>query len=428
MQKVLIITYYWPPAGGPGVQRWLKFVTYLPEYGIEPIVFVPQNPTYPIYDESLLDEIPKGIRIIKQPIFEPYRWASVFSKKKTKRISSGIIQKQQRQSYVERLMLWVRGNLFIPDARKFWVNPSVRALKKIIREENIETIITSGPPHSMHLIGLKLKQKLKLNWLADFRDPWTSIGYHKKLKLTKTSQQKHKKLESLVLNTADRIVVTSQTTKNEFSRITPKPITVITNGYEGETPRVGLDTDFTISHIGSLLTDRNPLVLWKVLAELIAENEAFKAALKIQLIGVVGDEVLQSINDCDLSNVLEVLGYVSHQKVLEYQAKSQVLLLLEIDAPETQGIIPGKLFEYFNANRPILALGPKGWEAGEMVEKHKAGHYLTLDKKEILKKIILQWFTQFQEDSLNCSSERPQQYHRRQLTKSLANLLTWELF
>ena len=257
MKKVLIITYYWPPAGGPGVQRWLKFVKYLQDFNIEPVVYIPENPNYPIIDEAFVNEIPKGIKIYKHPIFEPYKLASIFFSKKTKRISSGIIQ-TKNQSSLEKIMLWVRGNLFIPDARKYWVNPSVDYLSGLIQKESIDTIITTGPPHSVHLIGLKLKEKLNVKWISDFRDPWTSIGYHKKLKLTKASQRKHKKLESKVLKAADKVIVTSTTTKNEFKKITDQPIMVITNGFDSDYDgNDRLDVKFSIAHIGSLLTGRN---------------------------------------------------------------------------------------------------------------------------------------------------------------------------
>jgi len=233
-KKLLIITYYWPPAGGPGVQRWLKFVKYLPDFDVQPIVFVPENPTYPIVDSNLVAEVSDKAIILKTPIFEPYQLASFLSKNKTKKISSGIIPNQKKQSFLEKVMLWVRGNLFIPDARVFWVKPSVAYLEKYIRENEIDTIITSGPPHSLHLIGLELKQKMNLKWLADFRDPWTTIGYHKSLRLSQYAAKKHKQLESQVLNSADTIIVTSKTTKAEFQALTTKPIEVITNGFDVE--------------------------------------------------------------------------------------------------------------------------------------------------------------------------------------------------
>jgi len=233
-KKILIITYYWPPAGGPGVQRWLKFVKYLPDFGIQPFVYIPENPTYPIVDENLVKEVSDKAIIVKHKIFEPYQLASFFSKNKTKKISSGIIPNQKKQSFMDKTFLWIRGNLFIPDARVFWVKPSVSYLEKYIRENNIDTIITSGPPHSLHLIGLELKQKLNVKWFADFRDPWTTIGYHKSLRLSNYAAKKHKALERQVLNSADTIIVTSNTTKIEFQAITSKPIAVITNGYDTE--------------------------------------------------------------------------------------------------------------------------------------------------------------------------------------------------
>ena len=261
--KVLIILYYWPPAGGPGVQRWLKFVKYLPEFGIEPIVYCPENPNYPILDKSLVNEIPENVTILKQPISEPYGLASLFSKGSAKKISSGVIPKAKKQTFIEKAMLYIRGNYFIPDARKNWVEPSVAFLSNYIQKHQIETIITTGPPHSLHLIGLQLKEKLGVKWLADFRDPWTTIGYHKALKLTESSKVKHTDLELKVLNTTDEIIVTSNHTKNEFQTKTKQPISVITNGYDSHSVRAeGKDELFTLSHIGSLLSERNPKILW----------------------------------------------------------------------------------------------------------------------------------------------------------------------
>jgi len=324
MQRVLIITYYWPPAGGPGVQRWLKFVKYLRDFNIEPIVYTPENPNYPIIDNTFLEEVPEGIKVYKKPILEPYGFARIFSKNKTKKISSGIID-PHNQSVMEKLLLWIRGNLFIPDARKFWIKPSVAFLATIIEQEGIGTVITTGPPHSIHLIGLELKKRSKVRWISDFRDPWTSIGYHNKLKLTVSSQKKHKRLEQLVLNEADKIIVTSETTKQEFSNLTKKPIEVITNGYDtvNEGPGI-LDIDFTVSHIGSLLSGRNPKNLWKAISELIHEIPDFKKYFKLQLAGVISSDVLESIYFFGLQPYTQLLGYVSHEEALQYQKKSQV--------------------------------------------------------------------------------------------------------
>ncbi|MFC0604348.1 glycosyltransferase [Winogradskyella pulchriflava] len=423
-RKILIITYYWPPAGGPGVQRWLKFVKYLPEFNIEPIVYCPENPSYPIRDESLVNEIPKDITTIKQPIKEPYALASLFSKRGTKQISSGVIPKAKKQSMVEKLMLYIRGNYFIPDARKNWVNPSVSFLSSYIKEHQIETIITTGPPHSLHLIGLQLKARLGVKWIADFRDPWTTIGYHKDLKLTKSSKAKHKSLESKVLNTTDHIIVTSNHTKNEFQTKTNQPVTVITNGYDSHSVSVeGKDEKFTLSHIGSLLSERNPLVLWNVLSELINENETFSKAFQLNLVGVVSDDVIESINLNGLKKHLNIVGYVSHDEALQFQMKSQLLLLIEIDSEDTKAIIPGKVFEYLISETPILAIGPKDSDVEQIIKSTNTGKYFNYNEKAELKTQILTYFEAYQNKQLVTSPIGIQPYSRKALTKKLSELI-----
>ena len=423
-KKTLIITYYWPPAGGPGVQRWLKFVKYLPEFGIEPVVYCPENPNYPIIDQSLVNEIPDNITILKQPINEPYGLASWFSKGSSKKISSGVIPKAKKQSLIEKAMLYVRGNYFIPDARKNWVQPSVSFLSDYIEKHKIETIITTGPPHSLHLIGLQLKARLGVRWLADFRDPWTTIGYHKDLKLTDSSKAKHIDLEQMVLNTADEIIVTSNHTKNEFQTKTKQPITVITNGYDAHSVRVeGKDDKFTLSHIGSLLSERNPVVLWETLSELIQDDKAFSEAFKLQLIGVVSDDVIESIHQNGLNNHVNVVGYVSHDQALKFQMQSQLLLLIEIDSEDTKAIIPGKVFEYIVSETPILAIGPKDADVEQIIKSTNTGTYFNYQQKAQLKLQILNYFEAFKNKTLTVNAIGLQQYSRKVLTKKLSEII-----
>lgn len=423
-KKLLIITYYWPPAGGPGVQRWLKFVKYLPDFGIQPIVYIPENPTYPIVDENLLNDVSDKAIILKQKIFEPYQLASFLSKNKTKKMNSGIIPNQKKQSFLDKVFLWIRGNLFIPDARFFWVKPSVSYLEKYIVENNIDTIVTSGPPHSLHLIGLKLKQKLKVNWVADFRDPWTTIGYHKSLRLSDYASKKHKALERKVLNTADTILVTSKTTKTEFEAITNKPITVITNGYDFEkVEKQTLDTKFSLAHIGSFLSERNPKLLWESLVELIDEVPDFKKHLEIKSIGAVSQEVLETITQFGLNSYLNNLGYVSHAEAVAHQRKSQVLLLIEINSEETKSIIPGKLFEYMVSNRPIIAIGPNGSDFAEIMTDTNTGVFFDYSEKMKLKSVILGFYNQFLEGKLQANGVGLQKYSRKNLTNKLVQLI-----
>lgn len=423
MKRVLIICYYWPPAGGPGVQRWLKFVSYFKEFGIDPVVFVPENAHYPLQDKSFVDEVPADIQVVPFPIKEPYRFAKWFSKKKTQQISSGIIS-EKSPSRLEKFLLYVRGNLFIPDARVGWVKPSVKYLKKFLPENNIDTIITTGPPHSLHLIGMQLSEALNIKWIADFRDPWTTIHYHKSLQLSKKSEAKHKALEKQVLNAADRVVVTSWNTQKEFEAITSKPIDVITNGFDTKKViRRNPDSKFSIVHVGSLLSNRNPQVLWNVLAELVSENEAFKNALQIKLVGVVGEEIRESITNQGLMMFTEIPGYVSHTEALQLQHNAQVLLLVEMDREETKAIIPGKLFEYLRAERPILALGPNGSDIKKVLDETGTGHYFGYQDAQDLKQELLQCFDDYEHSTLTGGSQGIEKYSRRELTQKMAALI-----
>ncbi|MFH4969092.1 glycosyltransferase family 4 protein [Gaetbulibacter sp. M240] len=423
-KKVLIITYYWPPAGGPGVQRWLKFVKYLPEFDIEPVVYIPENPHYPLQDLSLNSEVSESITILKQPIREPYNLAGLFSRRTSKTISKGIISDTTNQSFIEKLLLFIRGNFFIPDARRYWVKPSVKYIYDYLENHGIDTLITTGPPHSLHLIGLDLKQKLNIKWIADFRDPWTTIGYHKQLRLTKRAEKKHKKLESEVLTGADKIIVTSQVTKSEFKLITSKPVEVITNGFDDErVSDFSLDSKFSLAHIGSLLSKRNPEILWKVLSELVDENTEFAKDLELKFVGAVSDQVLKSIHDNKLSDYVNEVGYKSHNEAIKIQKESQILLLIEIDSEATKCIIPGKLFEYMVSNRPILALGPKGSDVERIITETNTGNYFYYEAHNALKSTILRHYKSYKTDDLKMQPIGVQKYHRKALTESLSKLL-----
>ncbi|CAH8285523.1 glycosyl transferase family 4 [Mariniflexile fucanivorans] len=423
-KKALIITYYWPPAGGPGVQRWLKFVKYLPDFNIEPVVYIPENPNYPIVDAHLNTEVSSNLIILKQPIKEPYKLAGLFSKKTSKTISKGIISEKKTQSFVEKVMLYIRGNYFIPDARKAWVKPSVAFLLEYISKENIEMIITTGPPHSLHLIGLQLKEQLGVKWIADFRDPWTTIGYHKELMLTEASKAKHKALEKQVLNTANQIIVTSFTTKKEFQQLTNKPIEVITNGYDYESVApFEMDSKFTLAHIGSLLSKRNPEILWQVLRDLIAENKSFSKDFQLDFIGFISESILESIKNYNLSDYINKIGYVSHKEAIVFQKKSQVLLLIEIDSEDTKCIIPGKLFEYMVSNRPIIAIGPNDSDVEKIIKETNTGHYFNYQNYDSLKTVILEHYNSYQKNTLQVHPIGLQKYSRKSLTETLSKLL-----
>ena len=425
MKKVLIITYYWPPAGGPGVQRWVKFVKYLRDFGVEPIIYTPQNPTYPMLDPYMVAEVPEDLTVLKTKIFEPYALASLFSKEKTQKISAGIIP-TKKPSLLDKFLLWIRGNLFLPDARVLWVRPSVKYLSKYLSENQIDTIITTAPPHSLHLIGLHLKEQFPaLRWIADFRDPWTTIGYHSQLRLTQRSARKHLALERAVLQAADTLIVTSPSTQKEFQTKTSRPIVVITNGYDDDLPAVtpSLSPYFLLSHIGSLLSERNPEHLWQVLSEMTQEQADFRRDLRLCLAGKVSDEVLTSLQKWQLTEFLDLKGYISHAEALALQRQSQLLLLLEINHPKTEGIIPGKLFEYMASQRPILALGYQNWDVKDIITQTHTGLTLSLTDTQGIKQALTHYYTLYKAQQLQTQPVSLEVYHRKTLTQRLSEVI-----
>ena len=341
-------------------------------------------------------------------------------------MSAGII-KEKDPGLIEKALLSIRGNFFIPDARVGWVKSTIKKLVPLIENESFDQLITTGPPHSVHLIGQGLKQKTGIKWVADFRDPWTSIGYHKKLRLRSSARKKHKLLEYKVLNEADKILVTSPGTAQEFKKITPRPVHLITNGYsEMSSTSAPLTESFSITHTGSLLSGRNPLVLWDALEELIRENKEFAQSVELVLAGTVSQDILDDLEKRNLSPCLKLLGYLPHEEIRNLQASSQVLLLIEIDHEDTRSILPGKLFEYLSSQRPVLAIGPSEWHAAPILFETKAGKAYRYDQKDEIKAQLLDWFDRFKKGVLTLNTKGVEAYSRKNRTKALAQILQWE--
>lgn len=420
MKKVLLITYYWPPSGGSGVQRWLNFTKYLSDFDIEPTVYTVSNPLYAIEDFSL--KTPEHVTVIRHAIWEPYQLASFFSGKNMKETSSGFLD--QSKSVKTTIVNYIRANYFIPDARKYWIKPSVKFLKTYLLEHNIDTIITSGPPHSLHLIGLKLQEVLKVKWIADFRDPWTQIDYFHNLPFTKKALQKHIDLERQVAQKADSVLVVGKTMCDYYSAFN-KQVYVISNGFETieNQIEIDLDTKFSLTHIGLLNADRNSEMFWKVIRELMDDNPEFKEAILVRLIGKIADEVNQSIDKYQLNSVVKFINYLPHSDVLNYQKVSQVLLLLVNRVPNAKGIITGKIFEYLLAKRPILAIGPLDGDLAEVLNKTKAGVIVDFDDKKRLKESLLTYFEAFKNHSLVSKSQHINDYHAKTICGKLADII-----
>jgi hypothetical protein len=427
MKKVLIITYYWIPSGGAGVQRWVKFAKYLRQYGWEPIIYTPENPEYPSIDHSFEKDIPADITVLKTPIWEPYNVYRNLTGKKNQAINAGFISENKTQGWRDKLSIWIRGNFLIPDPRRFWIKPSVGFLSDYLKENPVGAVITTGPPHSMHLIGLGLKKNFpSLPWVADFRDPWTNIDFYKDLNLTWLADKIHHKLEREVLQNADTVLVVSRGMEEEFAPMKPKKLQVITNGYDESDVQVGtltLDGRFSISHIGTLNAARNPRIVWKVLSEICAENIDFKKDLQIQLVGKVDFSVLEDIQSYGLQEQLLKIDYLSHSEAIAKQNSSQVLMLLINQSGNAKGILTGKFFEYLAAKRPILAVGPTDGDAAVVLNETGAGVIVDFADEQETKTAILNYYNQYKKGTLSVQSESVERFSRRSLTGELAGLL-----
>ncbi len=428
MKRVLIITYYWPPSGGAGVQRWLKFVKYLHEFGWEPVVYTPLNPEIPYKDETLLSDIPAGTEIIGSNIFEPYQLYNYFTgKKKDTKFQHGFLKdsKSAKTSVAEKLAVWIRGNIFIPDARRFWIGPSVKYLKQYLHKHPVDLIVSTGPPHSLHLIARALKKKTSLPWLADFRDPWTGIYYFDKLMLSQQAKQKHHRLEQACLDEADHVVTVGATMKRDFGKRTSTPITVITNGFD-ESDFAALTADaqpqFSIFYSGMFLPDQNPPELWEVLAEMTAEDPAFAGSLRLHFTGRCDAGILRDIEKHGLSKYLQLQDYVPHAQLPALQ-QSASLLLLSINRIENASyILTGKVFEYLAAGRPILAFCPAESDVAGVIRETSSGYTIDFGQKAALKALLNELFAQYKANKLALTGQDARAYTRRALTQQMAEL------
>ncbi|RME18706.1 MAG: glycosyl transferase family 1 [Bacteroidetes bacterium] len=403
MKKILIITYYWPPSGGSGVQRWLKFVKYLTKNNYHCIVYTPRNPEIPVIDHSLEKDIPnQNFELIKTKILEPYLLYKLFTGKssKDKITVSFLNEKQKTKSLTEKISQWIRGNIFIPDAKILWIKPSVKILSTLLKTNKIDVIISTGPPHSLHIIALKLKQQFPdIKWIADFRDPWTNIDFLNELQLTSYALQQHKNLEKKVVQTADRIISVSPTLTKELSLLDPsnkEKFFTITNGFDEDDyinipPAANTNKNFIITHAGLIPSNRNPQVLWKALFELRNENK-LPENLKIQLIGKTDALIMEEIKKHQLEKYIEKLDYLPHSEVIKAESNANVLLLIINNAPNSKGIITGKLFEYLALQKPIIAIGPPDGDAAKIIHQTHSGIIIDYDDVEGMKNALLKLF------------------------------------
>ncbi|HNY03014.1 MAG TPA: glycosyl transferase family 1 [Bacteroidales bacterium] len=427
MKKALILTYYWPPSGGAGVQRWLKFVKYFRESGWEPVVYTPENPEYPEHDPSLLKDVPEGIEVIRTPIHEPYgAYKRLIGQKKEEKIQAGFLSVKKKNPLVENLSVWIRGNLFIPDARCLWIGPSVRFLTRYLTEHPVHAIISTGPPHSMHRIAYGLKKRIKIPWLADFRDPWTGIDFYGQLKLTRFADKKHHRQEREVLSAADRVTVVSWHWAMDLEKLWDREYDVVTNGFDPDdfrTTGIPVREPFELTHVGSLNRDRNPGLLWEVLAGLCRENAQFRQDLKLRFIGKCDHSLFADLEKYGLKDLTAEIAYMPHAEVIRESAASQVLLLLLNNTPNVLGIVPGKIFEYLATRRPVLCIGPPEGDSARILRESGAGETCGFSDREAMRTAILGLYDRYRAGKLESCDGDFDAFSRRRLTAKITAIL-----
>jgi hypothetical protein len=430
MKKALVILYYWPPSGGMAVQRWLKFTKYLREFDWEPVIVAPENAHYPETDHSLEQEIPEGIQVIRVPIFEPSRlYGKFIGSKEGENIGVSFALKKKPSKFASvknSLSLWVRGNLVIPDAHVFWVRPVYRHLKRYLGGNPVDVIITTGTPHSLHLIGLKLRRKFDIPWVADFRDLWTKIDFYQDLKLTRLADRIHHHLERKVVSGADHVITVGDLWKEEFLQIGAKQVTVITNGYDPEdVPQEEPvpDRKFTIVHVGSVGKNRDARALWEVLAHKADSDPAFARDLSLVFIGNVDFSVAESLKQAGLTKYITRIGYLSHRDAMRSQQNARLLLLLINNSADAKGRLTGKIFEYLASRRPILAIGPEDGEASKLLEATGTGHAADYNNAIRIGALVDSFYQAYREGKTDAGNFDPGRYSRRALSGNLAGLL-----
>ena len=435
MKRVLVITYYWPPSGGSGVQRWVKFAKYLPSEGWQPVIYTPENPEYTAIDHTLEAEIPREAEIIRRPIAEPYnlyrrlmgKGASTDMKTLTAGASGGAVTEisSGRKSFKQRLSLWVRGNLFVPDPRAGWVKPSVRFLKEYLKEHPVDVIVTTGPPHSMHLIGQRLHKELGIPWIPDFRDPWSRMYYLKHLPMTHRTWRRLREMEQSVLDECSTVLAVTPLVQEEFRAQTATPVEMITNGYDGIDFEQSVEPDgfFNIVHTGLFAADGNPLTLWKVLGLKAWADADFKKALRLRLVGKVDREVYDAIEDVGLKDNVVDLGYKDHLTAVREQLAATVLVLPLRNDPEYRPILPGKLFEYLASRRPILGIGQEDGAMARVLTDTGAGITADWDNMDAMRSFIDTEWEQFKAGDVPPVAGDITRFSRRSLTHELAALL-----
>ncbi|MFW6018963.1 MAG: glycosyltransferase family 4 protein [Bacteroidales bacterium] len=427
-KRILIITYYWPPSGGSGVLRWVKMTKYLYELGYEPVIYTADNADYPVIDESIADDLPDSLEVIRQQIWEPYDLYRKFTgkAKEEKFNQGGFTSATAGNQKKENLALWIRSNFFIPDARRFWVKPSVSYLKQYLMNNPVDYIITTGPPHSLHLIGMKLKKIMNIPWIADFRDPWTKIYYYPELPLIQPADALHHHLEKKVLKNADSVITVGKTIATELEQISKRYVKVVHNGYDhAEMPEIKPPNNekFRIIHTGNISRSKNQPFFWKVLSYFLDKNPGMEEDLEIVLAGTLDYKVDEDLQNYDLEKFVTRTGYLPHHETLELQQTASLLLLMISDTAHSKGVLTGKLFEYLASEKPVIAIAPENSDLADIIRDCKAGEIVGFGDKRKLTNVLSFYYEQFQQKKLESTTTQYEKFSRIELTKKFSEIL-----
>lgn len=427
----MIITYYWPPSGGAGVQRSLKFVKYLTAFGIEPIVITvdPSQATYPILDESLLKEVSADVKVIRTRSFEPLKVLAAVKGKDN--IPHGGFANTNKESITQKTLRFIRGNFFIPDARKGWVRFAVTAASDLIEKEKIDTVFVSSPPHSSQLIGLELKEKYNVRWIADMRDPWTDIYYYEDLLHTALSAKIDANYEKKVLESADAVISVSEPINTMFlaksDKLDPKKFHVIPNGYDESDfdPNIKKDQSFfQITYVGTMADNYRPSILFRSIKKLMDEFNGSEKLVRLTMVGSSAAAINRLMQETALEKEAELISHVDHSTAINYMQKANVLLLVIPDVKDSDGILTGKLFEYLACKVPVIGLGPVNGKANKILAECKSGRLFERTEEsalyENLKQLYLDWKAG---KSSTANTEEIKKYSRRELSRTLAEIL-----
>jgi glycosyltransferase involved in cell wall biosynthesis len=427
VKKVLIITYYWPPSGGSGVQRWLKFVKFLPEYEIQPFVLTvdPVYAWYPQSDPGLENDLSPGVKVTRTPSFEFLKVVSrIFGRKK---VAYGGFTNVDKKNPLQVFLRFMRGNFFIPDARVGWNRYAFREARKLVINNGIDTVITTGPPQSTHLTGLKLKKELNIRWIADFRDPWTDIFYYADMLHTPIARKLDLGKEKKVLNSADLIIAVNNTVGRLLagkidSRVSDK-ITIITNGFDEEDFNFTIpqEKDFIITYSGIISCSYKPGIFFRALSDTIRNHP--EVTFKFRLAGNLSSNIEREIRAHGLKDVFEYHGYVSHHVLVQLLKSSTALLYVFPEVMKYSGT-SGKLFEYLAACRPIISIDAPDSDASVIIDECQAGKSFTRDDYEGIRDYLEYLVREYKSnDEVISGNGTYINYSRRKLTGKLSGII-----